>query len=292
MIIRLTYLASALSLAAASKSSKSSVTAPTAPVDTAKAGKSASASVSLSLSPKSDKSSPTDAAKAAKSSSPIASKSGKSSKTGEYFMAPFSCPQKCISGQNYELSSHILDDAVNVCDASNAYQMWKVHEYGTFLKFESAAHYDEGMCLAVVHPDSSHETNKWDFGNGHYGGFISMGTVYDYVFAMFSSEDVDEICSGQLGLLDCNHPGTNWFNTGGQFLSASCWNQGISAAMSVDESCTDLTVDTSSSVITKSETFMLLESDFIESIIVPSQAPSVSLAPTTSAPTDAPTDAP
>mmetsp|Transcript_4667 Transcript_4667/g.8016 ORF Transcript_4667/g.8016 Transcript_4667/m.8016 type:complete len:275 (+) Transcript_4667:255-1079(+) len=271
MIIRLSYLASALSLAAASKSSKSSVTAPTAPVDTAKAGKSASVSVSLSLSPKSDKSSPTDAAKAAKSSSPNASKSGKSSKTGEYFMAPFSCPQKCISGQNYELSSHILDDAVNVCDASNAYQMWKVHEYGTFLKFESAAHYDEGMCLAVVHPDPAHESNKWDFGNGHYGGF---GLIVAH-----SSEDVDEICSGQLGLLDCNHPATK-FNTGGQFLSASCWNHGISAAMSVDESCTDLTVDTSSSAITKSETFMLLESDFIESIIVPSQAPSVSLAPT------------
>eukprot|EP00577_Skeletonema_sp_RCC1716_P017224 CAMPEP_0113412554 /NCGR_PEP_ID=MMETSP0013_2-20120614/22906_1 /TAXON_ID=2843 ORGANISM="Skeletonema costatum, Strain 1716" /NCGR_SAMPLE_ID=MMETSP0013_2 /ASSEMBLY_ACC=CAM_ASM_000158 /LENGTH=278 /DNA_ID=CAMNT_0000299073 /DNA_START=100 /DNA_END=936 /DNA_ORIENTATION=- /assembly_acc=CAM_ASM_000158 len=278
MIIRLTYLASAFSLAAASKSSKSSVTAPTTPVDTAKAGKSASVSVSLSLSPKSDKTPATDAAKAAKSSSPNASKSGKSSKTGEYFMAPFSCPQKCISGQHYELSSHILDDAVNVCDASNAYQMWKVHEYGTFLKFESAAHYDEGMCLAVVHSDPAHESNKWDLGNGHFGGLI----------VAHSSEDVDEICSGQLGLLDCNHPATKWVNTGGQLLSASCWNQGISAALSVDESCTDLTVDSSSSVITKSETFMLLESDFIQSIIVPSQAPSVSLAPTTSAPTDAP----
>mmetsp|Transcript_4668 Transcript_4668/g.8018 ORF Transcript_4668/g.8018 Transcript_4668/m.8018 type:complete len:243 (+) Transcript_4668:255-983(+) len=239
MIIRLSYLASALSLAAASKSSKSSVTAPTAPVDTAKAGKSASVSVSLSLSPKSDKSSPTDAAKAAKSSSPNASKSGKSSKTGEYFMAPFSCPQKCISGQNYELSSHILDDAVNVCDASNAYQMWKVHEYGTFLKFESVAHNDEGMCLAV-----------------------------------------GEECSGLLGLADCNDPEAKWFETGGQLLSASCWNQGTSAALSVDVTCTDLTLDSSSSDITTSQTFMLLESDFIESIIVPSQAPSVSLAPT------------
>mmetsp|Transcript_11622 Transcript_11622/g.23302 ORF Transcript_11622/g.23302 Transcript_11622/m.23302 type:complete len:246 (+) Transcript_11622:100-837(+) len=242
MIIRLTYLASAFSLAAASKSSKSSVTAPTAPVDTAKAGKSASASVSLSLSPKSGKSSgptPTDAAKAAKSSSPNASKSGKSSKAGEYFIAPFSCPQTCISGQNYAMLSGEIDDAVMVCDASNEYQMWKVHIDGTFLKFESVAHNDEGMCLAV-----------------------------------------GEECGGLLGLLDCNHPGTNWFNTGGQFLSASCWNQGVSAALSVDESCTDLTVDNSSSAITKSETFMLLESDFIESIIIPSQAPSVSLAPT------------
>ena len=167
--------------------------------------------------------------------------------------------------------------------------MWKVHEYGTFLKFESAAHYDEGMCLAVVHPDKSHESNKWDFGDGYYGGYgvhRHLDKVYPVV--VYSSEDVDEICTGQLGLLDCNHPGTNWFNTGGQFLSASCWNQGVSAALSVDESCTDLTVDSSSSDITTSQTFMLLESDFVESIIVPSQAPSVSLAPTTSAPTDAP----
>mmetsp|Transcript_9484 Transcript_9484/g.14012 ORF Transcript_9484/g.14012 Transcript_9484/m.14012 type:complete len:290 (+) Transcript_9484:130-999(+) len=282
MIIRLTYLASAFSLAAASKSSKSSGPAPTPPIDTAKAGKSASASVSLSLSPKSGKSSgptPTDAAKAGKSSSPNASKSGKSSKAGEYFMAPFSCPQKCISGQNYAMLSGEIDDAVMICDASNEYQMWKVHIDGTFLKFESAAHYDEGMCLAVVHSDPSHESNKAIYG-GHAHG---MGFGFDYyrkhLGYVHSSEDVDEICSGQLGLLDCNHPGTNWFNTGGQFLSASCWNQGISAAMSVDESCTDLTVDTSSSVITKSETFMLLESDFVESIIVPSQAPSVSLAP-------------
>eukprot|EP00984_Skeletonema_dohrnii_P007509 scaffold2731_cov154-Skeletonema_dohrnii-CCMP3373.AAC.2 len=132
--------------------------------------------------------------------------------------------------------------------------MWKVHEYGTFLKFESAAHYDEGMCLAVVHPDKSHEFNMLALGgHGHGMGFVIF-------------EEVDEICTGQLGLLDCNHPGTNWFNTGGQFLSASCWNQGVSAAMSVDESCTDLILDSSSSA----------------------QAPSVSLAPTTSAPTDAP----
>uniref|UniRef100_A0A7S2LM52 Ricin B lectin domain-containing protein n=1 Tax=Skeletonema marinoi TaxID=267567 RepID=A0A7S2LM52_9STRA len=244
MIIRLTYLASAFSLAAASKSSKSSVTAPTAPVDTAKAGKSASASVSLSLSPKSGKSSgptPTDAAKAAKSSSPNASKSGKSSKAGEYFMAPFSCPQKCISGQNYAMLSGEIDNAVMVCDASNEYQMWKVHIDGTFLKFESVAHNDEGMCLAV-----------------------------------------GEECSGLLGLADCNDPETKWFETGGQLLSASCWNQGISAALSVDAECKDLTVDAGSSddPITRLQTFMLLESDFVESIIVPSQAPSVSLAPT------------
>jgi hypothetical protein len=138
------------------------------------------------------------------------------------------------------------------------------------------------MCLAVVHPDSSHESNKLERGN------INDLPNFVYPVILHSSEDVDEICTGQLGLLDCNHPGTNWFNTGGQFLSASCWNQGVSAALSVDESCTDLTVDSSSSDITTSQTFMLLESDFVESIIVPSQAPSVSLAPTTSAPTDAP----
>jgi len=134
-----------------------------------------------------------------------------------------------------------IDDAVMVCDASNEYQMWKVHIDGTFLKFESVAHNDEGMCLAA-----------------------------------------GELCSGLLGLADCNEPETKWLNTGGQLLSASCWNQGTSAALSVDADCKDLTVDAGSSddPITRLQTFMLLESDFVESIIVPSQAPSVSLAPT------------
>ena len=83
---------------------------------------------------------------------------------------------------------------------------------------------------------------------------------------------VKETCSGKLGLADCSDPETKWVNAGGQLLSALCWTQGISAALSVDGGCTDLKVDSS-------ETFLLLGSDSVESIIVPTESPTVSSAP-------------
>mmetsp|Transcript_18434 Transcript_18434/g.26179 ORF Transcript_18434/g.26179 Transcript_18434/m.26179 type:complete len:242 (+) Transcript_18434:108-833(+) len=241
MIIRLVYLTSAFSLAAAaSKSSKSSVPTVAAaksskssiPDATAKSSKSeASVSISMSLPSTSKSSKSPTTAKSAKSPESALiedakSKSGKtmsigtkSSKTGGYFVAPFSCPQSCITGENYELSTGTLEDAVTLCDASDEYQMWKVHVDGTFLKFESAAHYDDGMCLAVK-----------------------------------------ETCSS-VGLANCDDPETQWYNTGGQLLSALCWSQGTSVALSADAGCTDLEVD---EVDDSTGIFLLLESDFIE----------------------------
>ena len=292
MIIRLTCLTTALSLAAASKSAKT----PRTPT-------------------------PTDASKAAKSTSPIASKSSKSKTGDEYFIAPFSCPQKCIDAHGYELESHLLEDAVSECDASDSYQKWKVHRVGGFLKFESAAKYDHNMCLAVVHQDSDHESNKVgaggdyiDFffqgsaeeenlGNGlvdpynqypAYSFFTSssqswtFGVVPDtgssnlWVYSennvgngdtnallngaaaiLFSENEVDGICNdGKLGLAHCSHPGSNWYNTGGNFLSAFCWNHDTPTAMSVEEDCTNLRVlnTTNTGDLTTSETFMILGS--------------------------------
>eukprot|EP00986_Skeletonema_menzelii_P013183 scaffold7534_cov87-Skeletonema_menzelii.AAC.2 len=177
MFIRLTYLASAFSLAAAaSKSAKTSET-PT----------------------------PSDAAKAGKSN---ASKSSKCTTGGEYFIAPFSCPKTCISAQDYVLSNHLLDDAVSECDAGDDYQKWKVHQSGGFLKFESAAQYDEGMCLAVVHQDSDHSSNKVDsqaLERYPCWGFVvvldwlrgnDLEGVIPPELNSFSADDVDEMCTG------------------------------------------------------------------------------------------------
>ena len=306
MIIRLTCLTSALTLAAASKSAKT----PGTPA-------------------------PTDASKAGKSTAPIASKSSKSKISDEYFIAPFSCPQKCISAHGYELESHLLEDAVTECDASDSYQKWKVHRVGAFLKFESAAKYDHNMCLAVVHQDSDHETNtlqwvdvdapsdhesntlQWvDEGkelellgeDGDYIDFFFQGGLVDphnqypaYAFGyqfdpkrsgdpvgfgagplfvlgldgldpmimygrgpelLFSENDVDGICNGKLGLAHCSHPGSNWYNTGGNLLSAFCWNHDTPTAMSVDEDCTGMRAlnTTNTGDLTTSETFMILGS--------------------------------
>ena len=239
MIIRLTCLTSALTLAAASKSAKT----PRTPT-------------------------PTDASKAAKSTSPIASKSSKSKTSDEYFIAPFSCPQKCISAHGYEASNHLLEDAVSECDASDSYQKWKVHQVGAFLKFESAAKYDHNMCLAVVHQDPDHVTNTpglryvitpsgsipsslyplnesgsqlggtdappsvflqlggaLGMSGGGSKGAYEAGALYAVIDSgtslLLSENDVDGICNdGKLGLAHCNHPGSNWYSTGGNFLSA------------------------------------------------------------------------
>jgi hypothetical protein len=152
-------------------------------------------------------------------------------------------------------SERFTRNAVKVCNSESEYQKWKVHEIGTFLKFESVAHYDGGMCLAVV-PQ----------GKG---------------------KDDSDMCSGKLGLAECDHPGTKWYNTGGQFLSAICWEMGYSAAMTADVDrngdCSELTVSLKDQKIPSSQTaFMLLEKDFIEDISVHSQAPSLSSAPSAS----------
>ena len=311
MIIRLTYLASSVfSLAAASKAGKS-VSEPTPP-STSKAGKSSPAptySMSYSMS--------TPSPSGSKSGKGNGSKSSKS-KSDEYFIAPFSCPQKCISAEPYELSNHLLvDGAVTDCDASDSYQKWKVHRVGSFLKFESAAQHYHNMCLAVVHQDPNHDSNtaiwvnaerdpssstytvgygsngvdyflvknswgtSWlvpsyltDAGDGNSVGvdqyllaggqtLFSENDVDNAIVPFLSENDVDGICSGILGLAKCDHPGTNWYNTGGNLLSALCWNHDTSTAMSVNEECTGMeVVDTTiSGDLTTSETFMLLGSD-------------------------------
>ena len=282
MILRLTYLASAFALAAADSKAGKGAPAP----DASKAGKFSPAptfpdSMSYSYSMSMPTPSPSGS-KSGKGTTPN-SKSGKGKTSDEYFIAPFSCPKKCISAEPYDLSSHLLvDGAVTECDASDSYQKWRVHQVGGFLKFESAAQLDQGMCLAVVHEDPEHETNS----RGAIGPGIgaesdvtsgtseliaaiilgprksSVGNFGSGRRNLISEDYVDVTCNGKLGLAHCDHPGSYWYNTGGNLLSALCWDQDTSSAMSVDESCTGFGVlnTTDSGDLTTSETFMLLGS--------------------------------
>lgn len=254
MIIRLTYLASALSLASAAAGGKADKPTP-----------SPSQSQSQSPSSKADKPTPSPSSKANKP--PPSSKAGKEN---YYFIAPFSCGQRCISAQDAFVGEpHFLDDAVQYCSSESEYQKWKVHEYGSVVKFERVARYDQGMCLAVV---------PQEMGNAH-GQFGDPSAYWFFPMANFV-----EMCSGKLGLAECDHPGTEWYFTGGQFLSAACWASGYSATMSVDDECSKLKVSLKENAVIKSShmTFMLLETDFIEDIVVTSQAPSESSAPSES----------
>ena len=143
---------------------------------------------------------------------PTFSKSGKGKTIDEYFIAPFSCPGSCISAKPYHLNNHLLDGAVTQCDASSSYQRWKVHQVDGFLKFESAAQLDQGMCLAVVHPDPDHESNLGGANNGALSGLVGIGIVGTDSGAL-STEEVNDICTGQLGLAKCDHPGSYWYTT-------------------------------------------------------------------------------
>ena len=254
MIIRFTYLASAFSIAAASKSAKT----PATPA-------------------------PTDADKAGKSNTPTASKSSKGKTGDDYFIAPFSCPQRCISADGYEPDSHLLEDAVVECDVNDSYQKWKVHQVGSLLKFESAAQHDHDMCLAVVHQDPDHLSNDLEALNEAWLGWnqltgVQMGPSVFFNFDgqlveagedgsrrrnLLSEDEVDGICSGKLGMAHCNHPGSYWYNTGGNLLSAFCWDQDTPTAMSVDETCNGMKVSntTMTGDLTTSETFMILGSN-------------------------------
>ena len=291
MILRLTYLASAFALAAADSKAEKGAPAP----DASKAGKSTPAPTfpdSLSYSMSMPTPSPSGS-KSSKGNTPN-SKSGKGKTSDEYFIAPFSCPGSCISAEPYEPSSHLLvDGAVTECDASDSYQKWKVHQVGSMLKFESAAQYDQGMCLAVVHQDPDHSSNGvglvYPIGDAaQESGFELSGGLNPFMGAtiiytsgttgkpkgimraaegsgrrnLLSEEDVEGMCTGKLGLAHCDHPGSYWYNTGGQLLSALCWDQGTSAAMSV-EGCNDLAAvnTTITGDLTTSETFMLLGSN-------------------------------
>ena len=275
MILRLTYLASAFALAAADSKAGKGAPAP----DASKAGKFSPAptfpdSMSYSMSYSMPTPSPSPSgSKSGKGTTPN-SKSGKGKTSDEYFIAPFSCPKKCISAEPYDLSSHLLvDGAVTECDASDSYQKWRVHQVGGFLKFESAAQLDQGMCLAVVHQDPEHETNVVGLGADYPYKAVGYGSAEaDWIVRnswgrrnLLSSEDyADVTCNGKLGLAHCDHPGSYWYNTGGNLLSALCWDQGTPTAMSVDETCTGMHVLNTTMTggdLTTSETFMILGSN-------------------------------
>jgi hypothetical protein len=81
----------------------------------------------------------------------------------------------------------------------------------------------------------------------------------------------EEFCNGQLALVDCQDPSANWLFSGAQLFSAKCWINGHSAAMTANEDCTSLELSLAANgvpePITRSQSFMFLESSFIETIV-------------------------
>ena len=90
-----------------------------------------------------------------------------------------------------------------------------------------------------------------------------------------------DMCSGKLGLVSCKNPASNWYSTGGQLMSTYCLSMNYSSFLSVNEECTDLQLSTTSdgaTAISRSQTFMAVTQEFIETIPPP---PAPTYSPTT-----------
>ena len=207
-----------------------------------------------------------------------------------YFLNPSSCPQDCVqcgwglAAGASPIEGHGTGEAVQPCDAENIHQMWRFHQKDGLTMIESE--YNPGDCLAVVPPQES------DAGLGAILSVMAAGAAADFdmlrvgsfeelditqtmdIIVMGAIGDgwvVDDMCQhGSVGLLSCNNPASQWLFSGGNLISAVCFKNGISSFMAVNEECSELSVvaaDGGNDALLRSQTFMLTEQDFIETII-------------------------
>jgi hypothetical protein len=119
---------------------------------------------------------------------------------------------------------------------------------------------------------------KLNFVKGEFTEQLSIGMI-DFASSMSGGDgyEDDDMCSNgnKLGLVSCDHPTAQWSSTDGQLISPFCWGIGHSSFLSVNEGCTDLHLSTTSdgsTAISRSEKFMAVTQDFIETIPVPTPA--------------------
>ncbi|KAL7450717.1 hypothetical protein ACHAWC_005491 [Mediolabrus comicus] len=221
-----------------------------------------------------------------------------------YFLNPSSCPQKCaqcaqilvLDGVNFaygqgtppEVDGHGTGEAVQPCDAENIHQMWRLHQKDGLTMIES--YFNPGECLAVVPPQEVHDYPNAMAGtlndqSGHGGtrldhGVLTVGAKqFETMKFAFTTRKigfgdgwvVDDMCHhSSVGLASCNDPAAQWFLNGANLISALCWKNGISSFLTVNEECSELSVvaaDGGNDALFRSQTFMLTEQDFIETIV-------------------------
>ena len=193
-----------------------------------------------------------------------------------YFLNPSSCPQDCVQCYDYfdyylgandpQDGGHGTGEAVQPCDARNTHQMWRFHQKDGLTMIESE--YNPGDCLSVVPPEESDGPGYGDVAGYYYPyAYYSMlrvhGTQPPNVLA-------DMCNNGSVGLVSCNHPAAQWISNGANLVSALCWKNGISSFLTVNEGCSELSVmaaDDGNDALLRSQTFMLTEQDFIETIV-------------------------
>ncbi len=219
--------------------------------------------------------------KGGKNTAPHPNSSKAHKESTPFFVTSASCPQECLSA-NYALDSHLLADSIEQCDAESYHQQWEFLKVGTFnmLKNVGASDDDESTdwCLGVVPQEAGDLEVHWHLGAhsifekaGPGAGLKEVGqSLWDGPEAMCNG--------GKLGLVSCGDSASQWYATGGEFISSHCYALGFSSFLSVDEGCNDLFVSmaTPDDAITRAQTFLAVDKKFIETIPPP-------------APTDAPT---
>jgi hypothetical protein len=208
---------------------------------------------------------------------------GQSNPVPLYFLNPSSCPQKCAQcassfaygqGTPQQIDGHGTGEAVQPCDAENKHQMWRLHQKDGLTMIES--YFNPGECLAVVPqvPLGRRRNQAWQ------GITLCMnGALSGLVGAMYTGGDGwdgHDMCDGSVGLLPCNHPEAQWFFNGANLISAYCFKMGFSSFLTVNEECSELSVvaaDGGNDALFRSQTFMLTEQDFIETIVPVSPTP-------------------
>ena len=219
-----------------------------------------------------------------------------------FFVASAACAQKCISAE-FEPDHHLLMNAIQHCDAQSSRQMWHIVQDGTFVKVKSVAASGDstgGWCLGVVPQVSgglSMTRTIIDAGVMLGSGMIDFaGAMHAFIGVGGDGYEDDDMCSNgnKLGLVSCDHPTAQWSSTDGQLISPFCWGIGHSSFLSVNEGCTDLHLSTTSdgaTAISRSETFMAVTQDFVETIPpppVPTYIPTYNPTTATSTPSGSP----
>ena len=236
---------------------------------------------------------------------PPSSSKAQKDPTVPVFVASASCAGECMSA-SYSPDSHFLTNAIEPCDAKSLRQQWDFLQHGTFTMMKSvgaSADSTDDWCVGVVQQEAGvgysfpmryidmiepFEPGPNAFGSGmiDFAGPVVFDNMDFIMRPLVTSGDgwVDhDMCSNgaKLGLVRCGDPASLWYPTDGQIVSALCWSHGLTSLLTA-EGCNELSLSTTtatdgaSAPITRAETFMAVDKEFIKSIPPP-------------APTDAPT---
>ena len=192
----------------------------------------------------------------------------------EFFLVPYICPRKCVEYVPDDTTSSIL---LQDCNVHDDHQKWYVNYHEQFMKFESSS--EKGSCIGI--------------GDGDSGRDVCGNPDYDDM-----DFDYNDTPPPPLKLVDCDNERTDWYFTGGQFISSYCWIRGYSAAMITWDKDWDPLGDEGDnckkgslqvigpelfpSSTNSRSTFMVVGKKYLDSIPAPSAAPSVSSMPSVS----------